>query len=112
MHVNSRTGIDTPGSSGEPETFALANRAAYAWIMLGHSGSNTPPWSSSEDPIPIMLELEPLALGMIPPSVTPTVAFLLIIAGCTVFLSSRLYRLLDNLVVQHRLSTEHRTKTS
>lgn len=58
-----------------PTEYEMIPRAVYACIILRHSGPQTPFGASAlHDAVPFRLELEPLVLGAVPPSVIPIVA--------------------------------------
>ncbi|EPQ60074.1 hypothetical protein GLOTRDRAFT_134831 [Gloeophyllum trabeum ATCC 11539] len=99
-----RITIDSPGSSSSypnPDTTVRrlpSTRIKFAKITLVHTGVPTPPRTNqSLEPVPFIIMLEPLQLGIIPASVTPILLGLIPLICVASLLAGRAYKYMDTL---------------
>ncbi|KAG6874364.1 hypothetical protein C0995_015100 [Termitomyces sp. Mi166 len=107
VHFEPRLGLDPGLLITHTQSSASHTRLRYARIRLVDIGVLTPshaasPKPASSIPIPFILILEPLYLGVLPPSVVPVLAYIFIVFMIACVIVPPLIRYLEGIASQAR----------
>lgn len=90
----------------------ISSRRKYARIRLVDTGVRTPSWSGADtthslaEPVPFIVLLEPLYLGLLPLSIVPTVLFLAPLCIAALIFAHYVTGQLSNLADKARVELE------